>query len=74
MDTGDATPDHLYQWWVKEAEKIEQARLETTDRVLAGEWQAYPLTPLTPSGTSAQLIGTNSLFMNHGPGIMISGD
>ena len=68
----NTTQGQLYQWWVKEAEKIERARTETASRVTAGEWPPYPLTPLTPSGTSPQLIGTGSLFMEHGPGILIS--
>jgi hypothetical protein len=69
----DNTPQgYLYQWWVKEAEKVERARVETAQRVTAGEWPPYPLTPLTPPGTPAQLIGADSLFMDHGPGVMIS--
>ena len=68
----NTTPSHLYQWWVKEAEKIERARIETASRVMAGEWPPYPLTPLTPPNTPAQLIGADSLYMDHGPGIMIS--
>ena len=69
----NANQDHLYQWWVKEAQKIEQARIETAQRVMAGEWEPYPLTPLTPPSTSPRLIGPDSLFMEHGPGMMISG-
>lgn len=61
----------LYQWWVKEAEKIERARVETAARVMSGEWQPYPLTPLTPVGTPPQLIGTDSAFMDHGPGVLL---
>jgi hypothetical protein len=81
-DTGDSPnnasdPDpapqtHLYQWWVKEAEKIERARVETASRVMAGEWQPYPLTPLTPPGTPAPLISDGSAFMDHGPGIVLN--
>jgi hypothetical protein len=65
--------DHRYQWWIQEAQKIEQARIETAQRVLAGEWQPYPLTPLTPSGTSPQLIGPSSVFMEHGLGVIVAG-
>jgi len=71
---GNATGEHLYQWWVNDAQKIEQARLETAQRVLAGEWQPYPLTPLTPPGTAPQLIGPDSVFMEHGPGMMLPGN
>jgi len=68
------THEHLYQWWISDAQKIEVARKETAQRVLAGDWPAYPLTPLTPSGTLPQLVGADSVFMEHGPGIMISGN
>lgn len=64
---------HVYQWWVKEAQKIENARQETAQRVLAGEWEPYPLTPLTPAGTPAGLIGPKSLFVDHGPGVIVVG-
>jgi hypothetical protein len=67
------TQEQVYQWWTKEAQKIEQARLETAQRVLAGEWPPYPLTPLTPPGTPPTLIGPDSLFMEHGPGMIVSG-
>jgi hypothetical protein len=65
--------DHRYQWWVQEAQKIEQARIENAQRVLAGEWPPYPLTPLTPANTSPQLIGPSGVFMEHGLGVIISG-
>jgi hypothetical protein len=68
-----APQDHRYQWWIQEAQKIEQARIETAQRVLAGEWQPYPLTPLTPSGTSPQLIGPSGVFMEHGLGVIVAG-
>ena len=71
---GSVAQEHLYQWWTKEAQKIEQARLDTAQRVLAGEWPAYPLTPLTPPGTPSQLIGPDSLFLEHGPGMLVSGN
>jgi hypothetical protein len=60
------TDSHPYVWWYDEAQKIENTRLETAQRVLAGEWAPEPLTPLTPSGTPAQLIGTNSVFLKNG--------
>ena len=66
--------DHRYQWWVQEAQKIEKARIETAQRVMTGEWQPYPLTPLTPPNTSPQLIGQSSVFMEHGPGVIIAGN
>ena len=63
----------LYQWWVKEAQKIENARTQTADRVLAGEWPAYPRTPLTSPDANPQLVSGDSLYMDHGPGIIING-
>jgi hypothetical protein len=60
------TDSHQYVWWYAEAQKIEKTRLETAQRVMAGEWPPEPLTPLTPPGTPAQLIGANSVFMNSG--------
>ncbi|HEV2691376.1 MAG TPA: hypothetical protein VG347_00620 [Verrucomicrobiae bacterium] len=60
-----------YQWWVKEAEKIERARTETAARVKTGEWQPYPRTPLTPDNTPAELVSADEVFMDHGPGIVI---
>ena len=63
---------HVYQYWEAGAQQIEQARMDTADRVLAGQWAAYPLTPLTPSGTDPQLVGTNSVFMDHGPGVVLA--
>lgn len=66
-DSNSSTTDnHPYVWWYAEAQKIEQTRLETAERVMVGEWAPEPLTPLTPSGTPAQLIGTNSVFMKNG--------
>lgn len=60
------TDSHQYVWWYAEAQKIEKTRLETAQRVMAGEWPPEPLTPLTPPGTPAQLIGANSVFMKSG--------
>jgi hypothetical protein len=61
----------VYQWWIQEAQKIEHARIETADRVAAGKWPPYPLTPLTPPGTPAQLVSGDSVFMDHGPGVVV---
>jgi hypothetical protein len=54
-------------WWMKEAQKIEQARQETAQRVMDGKWQPYPLTPLTPPGTSSQLISSASVYFFYNP-------
>ena len=52
------TDSHQYVWWYAEAQKIEKTRLETAQRVMAGEWPPEPLTPLTPPGTPAQLMNS----------------
>jgi hypothetical protein len=60
-----ATQDN--PWWMKEAQKIEQARQETAQRVMDGKWQPYPLTPLTPPGTPSQLISSASEYFFYNP-------
>lgn len=62
----------IYQWWTKEAQKIEAARVATAARVMAGEWPPYPRTPLTPVDTPPQLVSADSVFMDHGPGMVVS--
>jgi hypothetical protein len=64
----------VYQYWVKGAEEIEKARLSTAQQVRNGTWQPYPLTPLTPANTPPELIGQDSVFMEHGPGVIISSE
>jgi hypothetical protein len=54
-------------WWLKEAQKIEQARQQTAQRVMDGKWQPYPLTPLTPVGTPPQLISSASAYFFYNP-------
>jgi hypothetical protein len=66
------TSSQVYQWWTKEAEKIEAARMATAARVLAGEWPPYPRTPLTPVNTPPPLVSADSVFMEHGPGMVVS--
>jgi hypothetical protein len=63
---------HVYYWWLQDAKDIEQTRLATAQSVLAGEMAPQPLTPLTPPGTPAGLIGPDSVYMEHGPGVLIS--
>jgi len=64
--TGD-NPVQEYHWWTKEAEKVEAAREATAQQVMDGSLQPYPLTPLTPPGTPASLVGTNSVFFYFDP-------
>ena len=56
-----------FHWWTKEAQKVEAAREATAQQVLDGALQPYPLTPLTPPGTPASLIGTNGVFFYFDP-------
>ena len=73
---GDAAANppgsHVYYWWLQDAKDIEQTRLATAQSVLAGDMAPQPLTPLTPPGTPAGLIGPDSVYMEHGPGVLIS--
>jgi hypothetical protein len=62
----------VYYWWLQDAKDIEQTRLATAQSVLAGDMAPQPLTPLTPPGTPAGLIGPDSVYMEHGPGVLIS--
>jgi hypothetical protein len=52
-------------WWYTGSQDIEQARTETADAVRNGALPAYPLTPLTPAATPADLIGPGQAFFNH---------
>jgi len=69
----DQSTNRRYQYWVDGAREIERARLTTAPQVLAGTWQPYPRTPFTPPGTPSPLIGPDSVFMEHGPGLLIPG-
>lgn len=53
--------------WYQEAQSIEENRRNSAAQVLAGEMPPWPLTPLTPAGTPANLIGKDGLFGNHMP-------
>jgi hypothetical protein len=61
----NATQD--YHWWAKEAQKIELAREATAQQVMDGTVQPFPLTPLTPPATPAQLVGTNKVYFYFDP-------
>jgi len=52
-------------WWYAASQQIEQARGETASAVRSGVLPPYPLTPLTPPGTSPELIGPGQAFFNH---------
>jgi hypothetical protein len=52
-------------WWIRGSKMVEQARLDSADAVLHGTADPQPLTPLTPPGTPANLIGPSQLFFEH---------
>ena len=56
--------------WYQEAMSIEESRRNTAEAVLAGQMTPWPLTPLTPDGTPANLISKDGLFWNHMPGFL----
>jgi len=49
-------------WWVIPARNVEAARIAMASLVSAGEDPPFPLTPLTPPGTPANLIGPDRLY------------
>ncbi len=61
----NATQD--YHWWAKEAQKIELARQATAQQVLDGTVQPFPMTPFTPPGTPAQLVGPSKMYFYYDP-------
>jgi hypothetical protein len=56
----DARPSE--PWQVVAARNLEAARSATADLVSGGEDEPFPLTPLTPPGTPAYLIGNGQLY------------
>ncbi len=59
-DTQEAQP-----FWVRASQEFEQLRIQTADLVLSGVDEPIPLTPLTPAGTPAELIGPDrAWFLN----------
>ncbi len=61
-NSGKPKPD---AWWIHGSKMIEQARLDSAEAVLNGTADPQPLTPLTPPGTPAYLIGPGQLFFEH---------
>lgn len=49
-------------WWVVGSRNMEAARIATAELVESGQADPYPLTPLTPPGTPAALIGPGQLY------------
>ncbi len=52
-------------WWVVGSKTVEEARTRSADDVARGKAEPQPLTPLTPPGTPAYLIGSDQLFFDH---------
>ena len=53
-------------WWVIGSKSMEAARIVTASQVNSGQAEPWPLTPFTPPGTPASLIGPDRLYFGHG--------
>jgi hypothetical protein len=53
-------------WWVIGSKSMEAARIATANLVNSGQAEPWPLTPFTPPGTPANLIGPEQLYFGHG--------
>jgi uncharacterized membrane protein YgcG len=53
-------------WWVIGSKSMEAARIATVSQVNSGQAEPWPLTPFTPPGTPASLIGPERLYFGHG--------
>jgi hypothetical protein len=53
-------------WWVIGSKSMEAARIATANMVNSGQAEPWPLTPFTPPGTPANLIGSDRLYFGHG--------
>jgi hypothetical protein len=49
-------------WWAVASRNMEAARIATADLVNSGQAEPFPLTPFTPPGTPANLIGDGQLY------------
>jgi hypothetical protein len=49
-------------WWVVASRNVEAARIATANLVDSGQFEPFPLTPYTPPGTPADLIGAERLY------------
>ena len=52
-------------WWIRGSKMVEQSRVQSADAVANGTASPLPLTPLTPPGTPANLIGSEQMFFDH---------
>src|SRR5260221_1646891 len=55
----------LEPWWVRGSKMVERTRMQSANAVLKGMADPQPLTPLTPPGTPAELIGSDQLYFDH---------
>jgi hypothetical protein len=67
-DPATALKDQADEYWYQTSASIEESRKADAQLILSGEEDPLPLTPLTPAGTPAGLIGSDALFANHLPG------
>ena len=67
-DPATALKDQAGEYWYRTSASIEESRKADAQLILSGEEDPLPLTPLTPAGTPAGLIGSDALFANHLPG------
>ena len=63
-NTGTADPgtQEVEPFWVRASQEFEQLRIQTADAVRSGVDEPIPLTPLTPAGTPAELIGPDQAW------------
>jgi hypothetical protein len=57
--TSGAAPE---PWWAVASRNVEAARIATASLVSSGQAEPFPLTPYTPPGTPANLIGDGQLY------------
>jgi hypothetical protein len=67
-DPATTLKDQAGEYWYRTSVSIEESRKADAQLILSGEEDPLPLTPLTPAGTPAGLIGSDALFANHLPG------
>lgn len=63
-----STDDYTKQYWYWTSRNVELNRIDTATKVLSGEMEPLPRTPLTPANTPPALVGTETFFGSHIPG------
>jgi hypothetical protein len=64
VDPAQALQAEANTQWYQEALSMEKSRVADAQAVLAGEQTPWPRTPLTPAGTPAALVGSETLWAN----------